>query len=182
MCTGNICRSPLAEKLMRKRLADAGAVDPLVTSAGLHAVVGGAMDAIPAAIAERNGLDPTHHARQLGSDLARSGSMFLTLTRAQRDELTQEFPVAMRRTFTLVEIVRLMKEHPLQVTGLNEGRDLFDVSMDASRSRPLVTLGEQDDVIDPYRRSAATHEAVGQRIEMLVSELSGSLIGSGRTR
>ena len=42
VCTGNICRSPLAEQLLRQNLTAAG-IDAVVTSAGTRAMTGSAM-------------------------------------------------------------------------------------------------------------------------------------------
>ena len=40
VCTGNICRSPMAEALLRTRMAEAGADGPEVRSVGTAAVGG----------------------------------------------------------------------------------------------------------------------------------------------
>jgi len=76
VCSGNICRSPVAEKVFRARLAEAGLADAVtVSSAGIgdwHA--GEPMDRRAASTLERAGYDTTHTARridaeQLGADL-----------------------------------------------------------------------------------------------------------------
>lgn len=40
VCTGNTCRSPMAEKLMKKHLQELGINDVEVTSAGISVVAG----------------------------------------------------------------------------------------------------------------------------------------------
>jgi protein-tyrosine phosphatase len=76
VCSGNICRSPVAEKVFRARLADAGLTDAIeVSSAGIgswHA--GEPMDRRAAATLEGRGYDTEHRAqqvdrRQLDADL-----------------------------------------------------------------------------------------------------------------
>jgi protein-tyrosine phosphatase len=76
VCSGNICRSPVAEKVFRARLAEAGLADAVtVSSAGVgswHA--GEPMDRRAAATLRARGYDTTHTARQidreqLGADL-----------------------------------------------------------------------------------------------------------------
>ncbi|WP_285654833.1 low molecular weight protein-tyrosine-phosphatase [Actinomycetospora sp. NBRC 106375] len=76
VCSGNICRSPVAEKVFRAKLAEAGLSDGVeVSSAGIgswHA--GEPMDRRAAAILRERGYDTTHTARQvergqLGADL-----------------------------------------------------------------------------------------------------------------
>jgi protein-tyrosine phosphatase len=76
VCSGNICRSPVAEKVFRSRLAEAGLADVVeVSSAGVgpwHA--GEPMDSRAAATLRERGYDTRHTARQidrrqLGADL-----------------------------------------------------------------------------------------------------------------
>ena len=59
VCTGNICRSPTAEGVLRKLVADAGLADAIaVDSAGTHGYhVGEAPDARAQAHAKRRGYD-----------------------------------------------------------------------------------------------------------------------------
>jgi protein-tyrosine phosphatase len=178
VCTGNICRSPLAEKLLRARLSERPSNDILVASAGLHAVVGASMEPEPTAIAIQGGADPAHIGSQVSEDLLRSSSLILTMTRDQRAELAQEFPFALKRTFTLVEFVRILDELPAQVALPDRtiGRTIFDAASDAARFRGMIAIGVDDDVDDPYRRSLETHERVGNRISGLVSDLATRLV------
>src|SRR5256712_13273420 len=68
VCTGNICRSPMAEALLARRLRERG-LDGTVTSAGVSPPVGCSADAIAAGLmtAHRHGLD-RHRGRRLSSD------------------------------------------------------------------------------------------------------------------
>lgn len=69
VCLGNVCRSPLAEQVLRRSAAEAGAAVE-VASAGLRASAGAAMDAGSAACAARHGLDGSGHvARRLDAAL-----------------------------------------------------------------------------------------------------------------
>ncbi|MEJ2871775.1 low molecular weight protein-tyrosine-phosphatase [Actinomycetospora sp. OC33-EN08] len=67
VCSGNICRSPMAEKVLRSALAEAGLADRVeVTSVGIgpwHA--GEPMDPRAAAILEQHGYPTDHVARQV---------------------------------------------------------------------------------------------------------------------
>ena len=66
VCVGNICRSPMAEALLRARLAPRGV---LVESAGIGALVGHAADPTAVALMSERGLDISgHRARQLSVD------------------------------------------------------------------------------------------------------------------
>ncbi len=72
VCLGNICRSPIAEVVLRRLVADEGLADSVVvSSAGTGAWhVGGPMDPGSAAVLQARGMDPsTHRARQLTTDV-----------------------------------------------------------------------------------------------------------------
>ena len=145
-----------------------------ISSAGLHAVVGSGMDVLPAEIARRHGADSHHVAQQLTRELVESSSIILTMTRAQQSELIEEFPFALKRTFTLVELTRLLDELPSAVLppDTESNRTLFDVAVDASRNRSAIARRPDDDIDDPYRRSDETHEQVGTRIIKQVDRLA----------
>lgn len=57
MCTGNLCRSPIAEGLLRRRLAESGRTDVRVDSAGIHARDGAPPEPFAIAAAAALGAD-----------------------------------------------------------------------------------------------------------------------------
>jgi protein-tyrosine phosphatase len=136
------------------------------------------MEPEPTAIAIREGGDPAHAGSQVTEELLRSSSLILTMTRDQRAEIAQEFPFALKRTFTFVEFVRILSELPDKVPGPDPelGRSVFDVASDASRYRGMIAIGVEDDIDDPYRRSLETHQRVGNRISSLASDLASRLV------
>ena len=85
VCTGNICRSPLAEVLLRKEIEDRGLTDLEVTSAGT-----GAWDGAPASegaylVALEHGLDLSgHRARLLTREQVQQADLVLTMARHHR--------------------------------------------------------------------------------------------------
>jgi len=85
ICTGNTCRSPTAEALLRRALADRGVSGVTVASAGT-----GAWDGSPASegaylVGLENGLDLSgHRARLLTRELIRSADLILTMSSQQR--------------------------------------------------------------------------------------------------
>ncbi len=102
VCTGNICRSPLAAALLTKALRDRDLNDMEVSSAGT-----GAWDGAPASegaylVALERGLDLSgHRARLLTRELVEESDLILTMARHHRarvDELGGD-----GRVFVLVE-------------------------------------------------------------------------------
>jgi protein-tyrosine phosphatase len=65
VCTGNICRSPVGEIVLRAKLADAGVDDVVVTSSGTSGWhIGDSMDPRAAAALARRGYDGSSHRAQ----------------------------------------------------------------------------------------------------------------------
>lgn len=85
VCTGNICRSPMAEALLRRELDARQMADVTVASAGT-----GAWDGAPASegaylVSLEHDLDLSgHHARLLTRDIVRDADLVLTMSRHHR--------------------------------------------------------------------------------------------------
>ena len=80
VCTGNTCRSPMAEAILRSRFAAAG-VEAEVRSAGTYAVVGGGAQPYAVAAAAAASLDLSGHvARQLDEELVRWADTLLCMS------------------------------------------------------------------------------------------------------
>jgi tRNA threonylcarbamoyl adenosine modification protein (Sua5/YciO/YrdC/YwlC family) len=110
VCTGNTCRSPMAEALCRSMLSERLGCDPeeledhgvIVMSAGIAAMMGGrASQEAAAVMAERN-LDLTDHETQpLTEPLVRHADLILTMTRTHREAIVAQWPEAAERTLPL---------------------------------------------------------------------------------
>lgn len=106
VCTGNICRSPLAERLLTARLRGRNSV--AVASAGTAALVGWGMDGPSArALRELGGNPDGHVARRLTAEMVTGADLVLTAETAHRPVVVQFEPLAFRRTFTMREFARL---------------------------------------------------------------------------
>ncbi|QDU94161.1 L-threonylcarbamoyladenylate synthase [Lignipirellula cremea] len=110
ICTGNTCRSPMAEALLKKRIADklgckVGEIEDrgiLVASAGIAAMEGGraAREAIDIC-KERELVLTDHESQPLTDRLVRYADLILTMTRGHRQAITAQWPDAAARTFVL---------------------------------------------------------------------------------
>lgn len=169
VCTGNICRSPLAERLGRARLdrelgPQAGQVRWL--SAGVRAAAGSGMDPDTAVVLRRLGGDPAGHvARQLDERLAESADLTLTMTRAHRRAVLERAPRALAQTFTLreaAELLRLVGDVRPAEAGLPaRGRALVRL-LAGGRAHRMSTAA--DDIPDPIGQPIEAHERCGQAI------------------
>ena len=161
VCVGNVCRSPVGERLLSSRLpADRFEV----SSAGVGAMVGYAMSKYAAAELRSYGGDPTGFAaRQLTPELLDRSDLVLTATRELRSQVLAEAPGALRRTFTILEFAALT-EHA-------EGATPAEVVKWAGTHRSSVGRLEQD-VPDPYRRGAEAHARAAQTIDAAVQQIA----------
>jgi protein-tyrosine phosphatase len=172
VCTGNVCRSPMAEYLLRSR-ADAAA-DLRVASAGIAALVGDPIDAGSAGALAELGIDSSpHRARQFDAWEAGDADLVLTAEVAHREAVMGEVPGALRRTFTMKEFARLLPH-----VGHGRPAELIDRAAQIRGMYGAVPRG-LDDVPDPYRagrsRAQATLGEIAAALEPLLArfELEG---------
>ncbi len=90
VCTGNVCRSPLAEAIMRRELAEIGREDFEVTSAGTGAWEGAPASEGAYLVALEQGLDlSAHRARLLTRELVQQADVILTMARHHRTRVEE---------------------------------------------------------------------------------------------
>ncbi|THG34478.1 low molecular weight phosphatase family protein [Glaciibacter flavus] len=166
VCTGNVCRSPLAQLVLASELREHPQVT--VLSAGTHALVGEPMTERMRSVATGLGLEgaAAHRARQLTRELIAEADLILGLTREHRRRIVELDPLALRRTFTLREFARLSGGLKGEAAGTDVGDAALAVAVGGMRGRVAPpTRPEDDDVIDPYRRSAAVYaRSAGQLV------------------
>lgn len=100
ICTGNICRSPMGEALLRARLRPG----VRVVSAGTSALVGSPADALAIEVAADHGLDiGAHRARQATLGLLSSMDLVLTMDRHHDAALLAQYPQLRGRVHRLLK-------------------------------------------------------------------------------
>lgn len=99
LCTGNICRSPMAEALLRGGLTRPGCV---VHSAGIAAPVGREADPLAQRVMLEHGFNIcAHRARQATAALLMSSDLILTMDRTHNEWMDREFPLLRGRVHKL---------------------------------------------------------------------------------
>jgi protein-tyrosine phosphatase len=180
VCTANICRSPVAERVLQQRLDDAGH-DAVVTSAG---VMGGVLephvDTIKAAV-DALDVDITgHRSRRLTTELIRTdgADLVIAMERTHVREIAVLEPTAWPRTFTLRELARRSLHVPADVSDLPtwvfaaaEGRSTAD----------LLRFEPADDLTDPYGHPYRDHLSMVVEVDQIVSRLVRMLPNPGRS-
>jgi len=190
VCMGNICRSPMAERLLVARLCDAiGPVaDELVRShgAGTGSWHEGDRMNPPAArqVRARGGDPDSFRARTLEVAFVKESDLVLTATVEQVEFVLELEPGAASRTFVLGEFARLLGSVDLAAL------PAFAPTVEAvaARGRALVAAADGvrggawprpgDDLDDPYGRGDAFFSRTADQVEASLTPLVQALVGS----
>src|SRR5919108_5384639 len=102
VCTGNVCRSPMAEGLFRHAVKDRG--DFQVFSAGVGAIDGQPPSAYAVAVLKELGIDISkQRSRMLTADLVQMADYIFGMTHGHVDAINLLYPQAAEKTFLLRE-------------------------------------------------------------------------------
>lgn len=157
VCTGNICRSPTAERLAARYDARLHIPDLTVSSAGTRAVIAHPVHRDAAVVIEKLGGQVSDFAaRQLTLKIASSADLIVTMTRAHRDAVLELAPTKLRQTFTLSEIARLASQR--------NARTIEDLAV----LRPQLDPQQMPDICDPIGQDAEVFLRVGRQIADLL--------------
>jgi protein-tyrosine phosphatase len=172
----------MAEQLLRAGLSAYSGVT--VTSAGTVGLVGEPMDARALNLAASFGVTDAaeHVARELSEQQIREADVVFAMSREHRRAIVQLHPRSARYTFTIREFARITAEitdADLTDAALLPRGDVasrFAAAVEAAASlRGIVTPlqnADDDDVVDPYRRSDDVYTVSGQQ---LVPAVQGAL-------
>ncbi|HEX7136110.1 MAG TPA: hypothetical protein VF228_26250 [Iamia sp.] len=176
VCTGNQCRSPMGEVLLRDRLARAG-VEAHVHSAGLVS------EGVPASpngvkVMARRGLDLSGHRSQpLTAEAVAHADLIIGMAREHVREAVVLDDTSLGRTFTLRELARRARRagpRGIGPDGTLEPLDDWLARVSAGRrTAELLGSSTEDDVADPIGLSRRTYERTAQEIEELVDAVVG---------
>lgn len=97
ICTGNICRSPIGERLLRKALPG-----KCIDSAGVGALVNHPADSSAIRVSEKHGLSLNFHkGRQFTSELGRKYELLLVMESTHIEQVSHIAPEVRGKTMLL---------------------------------------------------------------------------------
>ena len=97
VCVGNICRSPMAEALLKQHYPHKS-----IDSAGVGALVGHPADPAALEIMNEQQLDITNHvAKQIDESLAKKADLIFTMSDGQTKWIEERWPFCRGKTFKL---------------------------------------------------------------------------------
>jgi len=102
ICTGNSCRSVMAEHLFKKMLKDAGREDVIVFSGGIFAVSGFPPAKNTTKVLKKEGIDLTSTKTvKLTDKMIRQADLILAMESIHKEEVIRWVPEAKEKTFLL---------------------------------------------------------------------------------
>lgn len=170
VCTANICRSVMAERMLRREVAQRG-LPVEVSSCGILFDGEPASDTVIAVLDER-GLDARDHSsRRFAPELLESVDLAVTMERRHARELALAVDGASTRIHTLGSIVPW-----LAAQSFGDEPPGVRVERFAAQRRSSDLLGGgADEVDDPHGRSKRHHRRAADRLEELTAGLLDGL-------
>ncbi|MBT2288246.1 low molecular weight protein arginine phosphatase [Paenibacillus albidus] len=183
VCTGNTCRSPMAEGLLRKLALERG-IDLEVRSAGVSAIPGTTISRHAAAILREEGIDDQVKSSQVTGQTIAWADLVLTLTGGHKRHLLQYFPKAVAKTYTLKEYVH---DEAAITSDIKELDSLYAESEmaialggepDAAAMQRMIEIRQRIpsfDITDPFGGSREDYELAASEIRTALHGLLDKL-------
>lgn len=185
VCTGNVCRSPIAEGMLRSLLEGRfGDAAPSVGSAGTAGWAGSPADPSSVVAAADLGVDiSAHRARQLERHDVRHAAVILAMAGEHAHAASRLAAEAAGKVFTLKELVRLLEALPEPARG--SPSDVLTERVHGANSlrrRGVVDRSWDTDVADPLGMPLETFRAVAWELEQWCGRLADGLFGRAPDR
>lgn len=183
VCTGNTCRSPMAEGMLRK-LAEERGLELEVRSAGVAASQGAVMSMHAEAVLRDQGIEDTITSTPLSAELVNWADLILTLTSGHRSYVIHYFPESADKIYTLKEYAEsdsdvLEAQDELQrIAAELELERALGKKPDEAMQRRLAELMRRMptyDISDPFGGSRVEYDATAAEIKAALERLLSKL-------
>jgi len=181
VCTGNICRSPIAEGLFRRLLGNRRDIE--VASAGVHAVRGQPPSLYAVQVCEDESVDISHlRSQPLTATLIDRATHIFAMTGAHLETIHMLFPQGAERSFLLREFeepeTTVWRDVPDPI-GL--GRPVYEVCAQTIKNAlpSVLAFVEQSELAPTSRGSGASSYLVSDLPHQIQTEPSGSTSSGG---
>ncbi|MEJ8305329.1 low molecular weight protein arginine phosphatase [Saccharibacillus sacchari] len=179
VCTGNTCRSPMAEGLLRQMARERG-VELDVRSAGVAASWGVPISRHAEGVLRDHSINDRLTSSPLDRELVEWADLILTLTGSHKSHVLRYFPETFERVYTLKEYV----ENDPEVLADLEELDSLTASAELSRAlgeavdstvrQRMIELRQRIpifDISDPFGGSRDDYEATAAEIRTALDRL-----------
>lgn len=156
VCTGNTCRSSMAEGILKERLKQINETDINVSSAGISAFEGEPANQKSIKVLENRGINiKAHRARQLTNDIISQSHLILTMTVSHKNIINDYINKKTGET-SLCPSVFTLKEFARKISGEKENRNNLDID-------------------DPYGMDYNVYEQSMQEIETEINKIVNNI-------
>ncbi len=192
VCTGNICRSPMAEALFRQKLNDSyPGIAPVirVSSAGISAIDGGPATNSAIQAMDLWGIDlEPHRASSLSAGRLQDADLILAMARDHLLVIGRLSPDALQKSATLKSLAfeadaianRLGQETPLDEAGARRRLDsVLQIMRERHPKEGFMAdmQSSSSDIIDPIGSSLRIYIGVLEDIEKSLGAVMPALFG-----
>jgi protein-tyrosine-phosphatase len=175
VCTGNRARSPTTAQLLADAAARRGRQDVLVNSAGLAATPG--EELLPTmrwALLSRGLSVPRHRSRGFDEGEALGSQLIIAMSGTQRRYISRLDPSMVARTYTLLELVRLVASRHW----CSEWNGRCDVVERLHHTRPHAAPADgTEDIPDPAAGGSRLAQSVLGQLLQAVGRVAPPLFG-----
>lgn len=150
VCTGNTCRSSMAEGIFKHLIKESKIENVCVSSAGISAFEGDGANEKAIYTLNKKEIDISNHkARQLSKDIIDGSDLILTMTSSHKKMILNALPEHFHKVYTL-------KEYAFIINGEE-------------------TAGKNLDIDDPFGLDYNVYEKVAQEIEEQLIEIINNI-------
>lgn len=186
ICTGNTCRSPMAEGIFRDMVKKEG-LQVEARSAGVSAFDGSPIAHHSAEILRKKGIRETLASNAIKPEWVEWADLILTMTMNHKQQLIQMYPDGLDKVFTLKEYI---EDEPLVLALLEErNRLISEIQIKRALSQPvsaeeLARLQELDllspdyDISDPFGGTLEDYRYCADDIEASLKKLLAKIKGN----
>ena len=120
VCTGNTCRSSIAEGIFKEKLKTINEKNIKVSSAGISAVEGQPANEKSIKVLKSKGIDISlHRSKQLTDDMVNGSDLILTMTLSHKKIIKECFLNSINKVFTLKEYAQIISNEKIYRNNLD---------------------------------------------------------------